>query len=110
MALDQTGQAVIDQLETWFQPTQANGAADAPAPMKAAPFIAGPTVDQVVDLANPGPAGDIPIRLSRRGPGTRPVVVRFHGGGWALATEAVLPPPAAPTSGGGSPGPSPGGN
>jgi acetyl esterase len=46
----------------------------------------GPPVDTVVEMAIPGPGGEIPVRLyiPRGAPGT---VVAFHGGGWLMGNR-----------------------
>jgi acetyl esterase/lipase len=55
----------------------------------------GPDVEQVLDLKIPGPAGELPARLLR-GRGAepeRPLIVFFHGGGYAqgsIATHELL--------------------
>jgi acetyl esterase len=47
----------------------------------------GEPVAEVRDLAIPGPAGDIPVRMYRpEGEGPLPVLVWLHGGGWAVGT------------------------
>jgi hypothetical protein len=104
MTLDQTAQAVIDQLETWFPPVQACGAGEARAALKAAPFVPGPPVDQVVDRAMPGPAGDISIQPTAAQASDHAADVLRR----ALATEAMVPPTAAPIDGDASRGSSPG--
>jgi acetyl esterase len=45
-----------------------------------------PTLAEVQDLAAPGPAGPIPLRLYRpaTAPRPAPVLVYFHGGGWTI--------------------------
>ena len=45
-----------------------------------------PDMHEVRDLAMPGPAGEIPLRLYRPLPpdGPAPVIVFFHGGGWVV--------------------------
>jgi acetyl esterase len=41
------------------------------------------------DIAIPGPAGDLAIRLYRpEGEGTKPALVYFHGGGWVIGSLA----------------------
>ena len=45
-----------------------------------------PEVVSVTDRVVPGPAGDVPVRVyvPTDGPGPRPVLVYFHGGGWVI--------------------------
>lgn len=45
------------------------------------------TVDDVLDVSIPGPAGPVPLRIYRPpGDGPYPVTVYFHGGGWVLGS------------------------
>jgi acetyl esterase len=41
-------------------------------------------IPTVFDCAIPGPAGALPTRVYRSGPGTRPAIVFFHGGGFVI--------------------------
>lgn len=45
-----------------------------------------PPVEDVVDVAIPGPAGELPVRIYRTEDGPRPALVYYHGGGWTLGT------------------------
>jgi acetyl esterase len=46
-----------------------------------------PEIASLQDLAVPGPAGPIPVRVYRPAPqGELPVLVYFHGGGWAICS------------------------
>ena len=47
---------------------------------------AGPAIDEVIDIAIPGPGGDIPARLYQP-VGAPGVVVAFHGGGWLMGNR-----------------------
>jgi acetyl esterase len=48
-----------------------------------------PPVTRVVDRSIPGPAGEIPIRVTYpQGDGPFPVLVYFHGGGWVVGSIA----------------------
>ncbi|MFJ6213532.1 alpha/beta hydrolase [Streptomyces sp. NPDC092296] len=50
-------------------------------------------VAEVRDLALPGPAGPVPVRLYHPRPGTAlPVVVYFHGGGWMTGSIDHMDP------------------
>ncbi len=44
----------------------------------------GPDLPLVKNITIPGPAGSIPLRLYSRGDRNPPIVLFFHGGGWAL--------------------------
>ena len=47
--------------------------------------LVSPAVAAVEDVAIPGPAGDLPVRVyTPEGRGPFPLVVFFHGGGWVL--------------------------
>jgi acetyl esterase len=51
-----------------------------------------PELPCVRDLALPGPAGEIPVRLYRPAPGPLPTLVYFHGGGFVIGDlESVDP-------------------
>jgi acetyl esterase len=64
------------------------------APMRALAPDLGPL--HIEDLACPGPAGDVPLRLILPdGPGPHPVVVFLHGGGWMLCDLDTHQPLAA---------------
>jgi acetyl esterase len=71
-------------MEGAFPPLEETGAVVARANMKTLPRLPGDPVHQVSDRSIAGPGGDIPIRVYRPGTGTRPVIVFFHGGGWAI--------------------------
>ena len=44
-----------------------------------------PEIGSVVDRMIPGPGGEIPVKIfTPKGPGPFPLVVYFHGGGWAI--------------------------
>ena len=43
-------------------------------------------VHEVEDLAVPGPAGEIPVRVFRPAPGPHPMLVWLHGGGWVTGS------------------------
>ncbi|MCP3909586.1 MAG: alpha/beta hydrolase [Actinomycetia bacterium] len=43
----------------------------------------GPPLDEVIDLAIPGPAGDIPVRVYRNA-GAQGIFVFYHGGGYTI--------------------------
>lgn len=68
--------------------------------VRVAPLLAMALPPQhVEDLACPGPAGDIPLRLIRPDtPGPHPVVVFLHGGGWMLCDLDTHQPLAAAIS------------
>ena len=47
--------------------------------------ISPPDIANICELSIPGPGGSIPMRIYNRGSNTpRPVMLYFHGGGWAL--------------------------
>jgi acetyl esterase len=71
-------------MEGAFPPFEVSGAVAARANMEALPGLPGDPVYQVVDRRIDGPGGEIPLRVYRPGPGTRAVIVFFHGGGWAI--------------------------
>jgi acetyl esterase len=50
-------------------------------------------ISSVVDRTVPGPLGEIPIRVYAPGPGPRPLVVYFHGGGWVIGNLDVVDDP-----------------
>lgn len=64
---------------------------------RVAPLLAlAPPPPPIEDLACPGPAGDIRLRLIRPdSPGPHPVVVFLHGGGWMLCDLDTHQPLAA---------------
>src|SRR5258707_9653489 len=53
---------------------------------RAAARAPGPTIDVMVDIAIPGPGGDIPARIYVPR-GARGTVVAFHGGGWLMGNR-----------------------
>jgi acetyl esterase len=53
---------------------------------RAAARAPGPTIEVMVDIAIPGPSGDIPARIYVPR-GARGTVVAFHGGGWLMGNR-----------------------
>jgi acetyl esterase len=88
MGLDADVAAQLEVLKSLGAPALSDGGVDlARANYNAAPRPPGDPLDRVEDLAVPGPAGPIPVRLYAASEQTGlPVVAFFHGGGWVLSS------------------------
>lgn len=91
MSLDPDNQQVLDMIKAAGRPPVAALPPDEARKMYRAsrgalqPEL--PDMAEVRDLAAPGPAGDIPLRLYRgmgTSPGVLPVLVFYHGGGYVI--------------------------
>lgn len=85
--------AVIARVASWQETGQGNGdiVEARAARARAMPYMVGPAPAMAEVLATdiPGPAGSLPVRLYRpaarsAAPGPLPLVIYYHGGGWAL--------------------------
>ena len=89
MTLDPQARAFLDQMEELglpgigeLPPAEARAAGDA-----ASATVFGPVVEvPCEDIAVPGPAVAIPVRVYRPGDDPAPIFVYFHGGGWVLGS------------------------
>jgi len=88
MPLDPQLQAFLDQIQALGAPTfETLSVAEARLASATMGDLHGmlEPVDSVDNLAAPGPAGQIPLRLyTPEGDGPFPVLVYFHGGGWVV--------------------------
>jgi len=86
MPLDPQARAVLDLMAALGAPPLGTvSAVEARIAAAARPLPPGAPVAHVEDLAIPGPAQDIPVRLyTPAGEAPFPVLVWFHGGGWVL--------------------------
>ena len=86
MPLDPQAQSVIDLVAGLGLPAAHTVTPqEARINAKARPRAAGPEVAKVEDRDIPGPGPDVPVRIyAPAGPGPFPILVWYHGGGWAV--------------------------
>lgn len=91
MAIDPVMAAVLDAFPVLFDDLTAIPAHEVRAAFESREPLPGEEVASVEDLAVPGPAGDVPVRVYRPAGAAEPapVVVYFHGGGWVLGSIAT---------------------
>lgn len=91
MAVDPQVQAVLDRAAATGAPPMHEQTVEEArkAHADATEVLAGASeeVREVLDLAAPGPGGDVPVRVYvPEAAGALPLVVFFHGGGWVMGT------------------------
>ncbi|KTG27989.1 alpha/beta hydrolase [Haloferax profundi] len=87
--LDPQAQAVVDDVERLGIPEWSALGVESARRVEDEVFAAtdAPDVARITNFAIPGPAGEIPLRIYHPAPGeTRPALVFFHGGLWAMGT------------------------
>ena len=86
MPLDPQAQAVLDQMAALDMPdmTQFEPSVVRPLFRSMGPESPVEDVARVENRTVPGPAGPVPVRIYRPKPGTLPVLVFFHGGGFVI--------------------------
>lgn len=86
MPMDDLTRAVMEGMAGVFPRVDTMTVADARALLEQLPIPPSPIhVARVDDRTIPGPAGDLPVRIYwPEGSGPHPIVVFFHGGGWAI--------------------------
>jgi len=96
--LDPQAEALLNQLaEAGGPPPETVSVEENRALIAAIAELSGPVEElaRVEDVAVPGPAGDIPVRVYvPQGAGPFPTVVFFHGGGWVLGNIETHDVPA----------------
>jgi acetyl esterase len=89
VALDPQARAFLDRLEELGVPALGEQPVDLTRQMgdEASPGLFGPLEEvPFEDRSLPGPGGPIPVRVYRPGNAPAPVLVYFHGGGWAIGS------------------------
>jgi acetyl esterase len=89
MGLDPQARTLLDQLVAMGGPPLHTLSVPEARQAMAAMVQLQPAAERIAEVRNlavPGPAGEIPIRLYKPSPGRLPLLVYFHGGGWVLGS------------------------